>query len=86
MTTASTKPYLLKSEVARRYGIRPSAVEKVFPVTVIGGRKRFMVATVQETERAATFAPTLSRLARKLPLQTTFAHAASELRAAGVLK
>lgn len=65
-----SKPYLLKSEVARRYGIRPRDVERVFPVTVIAGRKRFLVDNLLATERRQTFAPKTANRSRKVPTVT----------------
>lgn len=82
----TTKPYLLKSQVARQYGLKVKDVPKIFPVTLLGGRERFLKANIERIEREATFAPRLEKFQRAVALAEEPEETLARLRAEGIAK
>ncbi len=76
---SAERPYFLKAQLARKFGIPSSQVERVFPVTLLGGRKRFLRIHVERVIQERTQTPA-SRTSRTLPMQKDFITSLREVR------
>lgn len=68
------------ADLARRWHMKPASVKRIAPVTLIGGKRRYLLAKIEEFEASNTFSQQ-TRRAADLPWRKSSLECLAELNA-----